>query len=153
MSDDFGDFYAASFRKVERAARAFCGDTDVAHDSTQEAFARAFARWWRVRRSEHPEAWVTRTALNLAKRHFRNASRIHPPTEGSAPSPTGERLDVLTALRSLPDRQREAIVLHYIVDMSVHSVAHAMGISDGAVKAHLSKARSALRQPLEVNDA
>ena len=77
---------------------------------------------------------------------------------GSAQRQTGEevsadRLDVLTALRSLPERQREAAVLHYIVDCPVAVVAESMGISDGAVKAHLSKAREALRRSLEVRHA
>lgn len=149
MSDDFSDFYAASFRKVEHAARAFCGDTDVAYESTQEAFARALARWQRVRRSDVPEAWVTTTALNLTKHHFRDRARVVQGPVDGAPAATGERLDVLAALRSLPERQRVATVLHYIVDLPVHSVAEAMGISDGAVKAHLHKARRALRTPLE----
>jgi RNA polymerase sigma-70 factor (ECF subfamily) len=150
VSDDFADFYAASFTKIERAARAFCGDGDVAYDSTQEAFARAFARWWRVRRTEHPEAWVTRTAVNLTKRHFKDRTRGEPTPPPTQPAATGERVDVLVALRSLPERQREAAVLHYIVDMPVIAVAHAMGLSDGAVKAHLHKARAAMRESLEV---
>jgi RNA polymerase sigma-70 factor (ECF subfamily) len=148
VSDDFGDFYASFFAKVERAARAFCGDAEVAYESTQEAFARAFARWWRVRRRDVPEAWVTTTALNLTKKHFRDRSRVVQAQHRDAPGATGERLDVLAALRSLPERQRVAVVLHYIVDLPVHSTAEAMGISDGAVKAHLHKARNALRSPL-----
>lgn len=149
MSDEFADFYAAAFPKVQRAALAFCGDDDVAHEATQEAFARAFARWRRVRRAESPEGWVTTTALNLTKRHFRDRSRAAETTPSpSSPDATGERLDMLAALRSLPERQRQAIVLHYIVDLPVHSVAEAMDVSDGAVKAHLYKGRAALRSPL-----
>ena len=154
MSDDFADFYAAAFSKVQRAALAFCGRDDVAHEATQEAFARAFARWRRIRRAESREAWVTTTALNLTKRHFSDRARATNTTQPQAiTATTGERLDVLAALRLLPERQRQAIVLHYIVDLSVHSVAEAMGLSDGAVKAHLHKGRAALRSPLEaIND-
>ena len=95
---------------------------------------------------------MTTTALNLTKRHFRDRERAGKPTPPQVmAAATSERLDVLAALRSLPERQRQAIVLHYIVDLPVHSVADAMGLSEGAVKAHLHKGRAALRSPLEAN--
>lgn len=56
-------------------------------------------------------------------------------------------------MRSLPERQRQAVVLHYLVDSPLVAVADAMGISEGAVKAHLFKARAALRGRLEVDHA
>jgi RNA polymerase sigma-70 factor (ECF subfamily) len=62
-------------------------------------------------------------------------------------------LDLLTALRSLPDRQQEAVVLHYLVDCPVTTVADLMGVSEGTVKAHLHKARAALHALLEVRHA
>ena len=133
---------------VSSAVRAFCGDADVAHEATQEAFARAFARWRRLHDSPHPQAWVTKTAINITRRHFRR--RPLPATGAPTPGPTPDRVDVLTALRSLPDRQRQAVVLHYLTDSPVAAVAEVMGVSEGAVKAHLFKARAALRRGLEV---
>jgi RNA polymerase sigma-70 factor (ECF subfamily) len=62
-------------------------------------------------------------------------------------------LDVLTALRSLPERQRQAVVLHYLLDCPVATVADLMSVSEGAVKAHLFKARATLRTLLEVRHA
>jgi RNA polymerase sigma-70 factor (ECF subfamily) len=62
-------------------------------------------------------------------------------------------VDVLAALRSLPERQRQAVVLHYLTDCPVATVAEVMGVSEGAVKAHLFKARAALRSGLEVRHA
>ena len=53
------------------------------------------------------------------------------------------------ALRALPDRQRVAVALHYLADLSVADVAAAMGISEGAVKTHLHRARSQLAVSLE----
>jgi RNA polymerase sigma-70 factor, ECF subfamily len=136
------------------AVRAFCGDGDVAHEATQEAFARAYVRWAKVSRGPFPEAWVTKTAMNVTRRHFgkRDATRL-PAIDASAPAPSGDRVDVLTALRRLPERQRQAVVLHYLTDCPVSGVADLMGLSEGAVKAHLHKGRNALRNTLEVKHA
>jgi RNA polymerase sigma factor (sigma-70 family) len=62
-------------------------------------------------------------------------------------------VDLLRALRALPVRQREAAVLFYVADLPLHAVADAMGISDGAVKSHLARAREGLRVNLEERDA
>jgi RNA polymerase sigma-70 factor, ECF subfamily len=147
----FDAFYNSAFRPVQAAVRAFCGDGDVAHEATQEAFARAYARWGRLHNSAHPQAWVTKTAINLTRRHFRRRPLY--PGDVATPGPTPDRVDVLTALRSLPDRQRQAVVLHYLSDCPVAAVAEVMGVSEGAVKAHLFKARAALRNGLEVRHA
>jgi RNA polymerase sigma factor (sigma-70 family) len=60
-----------------------------------------------------------------------------------------ERSAVVAALRHLPDRQREAIVLRYYADLSEAQIATAMGISRGAVKSHTARGMSALRAALE----
>ena len=138
-----------SFARVLGAVRAFCGDSDVAYDVTQEAFARAFSRWSRVKESAWPQAWVTITAFNLSRRHFRRLSRRLPADpDAIARGPTEDRLDILAALRSLPERQRQAAVLHYLVDCPIAMVAELMGLSEGAVKAHLFKARMGMRNAL-----
>jgi RNA polymerase sigma-70 factor (ECF subfamily) len=64
------------------------------------------------------------------------------------PSPA-ERLDVETAVRGLPQRQREVVTLFYLADLSLSEVAAVLAISDGSVKRHLSAARAALRKALE----
>jgi RNA polymerase sigma factor (sigma-70 family) len=60
-----------------------------------------------------------------------------------------ERTAVVAALRTLPPRQREALVLRYYGDLSEAQIAAAMGISRGAVKSHTARAMSALRSVLE----
>ncbi|MDQ3620515.1 MAG: sigma-70 family RNA polymerase sigma factor [Actinomycetota bacterium] len=152
--DEFADFYSASFARVSAAVRAFCGDADVAYEATQEAFARAYARWPRLKEAGWAHGWVTTTALNLSRRHFRLRARRPPPGQDtSSPGPTTDRLDVLAALRSLPERQRQAVVLHYLVDCPVATVADLMGLSEGTVKAHLHKARATLHDLLEIRHA
>ena len=149
----FEDFYAAEFDRVLNSAFAFSGDRDAATDATQEAFARAFARWRRLSRHEWVGGWVTTTALNVLRRRYRDAARSQFPVEERATHDANERIDLLRALRALPVRQREAAVLFYVADLPLHAVAEAMGVSDGAVKSHLARAREGLRVNLEERDA
>jgi RNA polymerase sigma-70 factor (ECF subfamily) len=153
-SDEFADFYLGSFDRVLAVVGAFCGDGDVAYEATQEAFARAYSRWTRLQQHTSPKGWVTTTALNLTRRHFGGRTRkaVYLQQENPA-GPNPDRVDVLAALLSLPERQRQAVVLHYFLDCSVASVADLMGVSEGAVKAHLHKARASLRLSLEVRHA
>ena len=148
----FEDFYAAEFGRVLDSAFAFSGDRDAATDATQEAFARAFARWRRLSRQEWAGAWVTTTALNVLRRRYREAARSRIPWDEKASYDAYGRVDLLRALRALPVRQREAAVLFYVADLPLHAVAEAMKISDGAVKSHLARAREALRPNLEDRD-
>jgi RNA polymerase sigma-70 factor, ECF subfamily len=149
----FEDFYAHEFDRVFDSAFAFSGDRDAATDATQEAFARAFARWRRLRRQEWAGGWVTTTALNVLRRRYRDAARSRVLVDEGTSHDAHGRVDLLRALRALPVRQREAAVLFYVADLPLHAVADAMGISDGAVKSHLARAREGMRVNLEERDA
>jgi RNA polymerase sigma-70 factor (ECF subfamily) len=149
----FEDFYAAEFDRVLNSAFAFSGDRDAATDATQEAFARAFARWRRLSRQEWAGGWVTTTALNVLRRRYQDAAKSRVPVHERASHDAHGRVDLLRALRALPVRQRKAAVLFYLADLPLHAVADAMGISDGAVKSHLARARKGLRVSLEERDA
>lgn len=148
---DFAEFYRAEFPQVYRAAFLLTSDRQAALDLAQEAFARAFARWRRLSREEWAGGWVMTTALNLAKHRGPEA----PSTNAagvSRPGPRSDRVDLVRALRFLPFRQRQALILHYVGDLPPHAVASVMGISEGTVKAHLAQGRAALRKKLEVSD-
>lgn len=149
----FEDFYAAEYDRVLASAYAFCRNRETALDATQEAFARAFARWRRLEKEEWAGAWVTTTALNALKKQMRHAppSPANPQDRAMDNYPH-HRTDLLEALRMLPARQRLAATLYYIADLPVAVVASSMGLSEGAVKAHLSRARDALRFRLEERD-
>lgn len=127
----------------------------MASDATQDAFGRAFARWARISRHPWAGGWVTTTAINLCKRELRRRGRpLETPAAGAADSgDVPGRLDVVAALARLPFRQRQAVVLFYWSDLPTAAIADLMNISDGAVRAHLTHARSALRKTLEVNHA
>ena len=63
--------------------------------------------------------------------------------------PSREVATVVAALRELPARQREAVVLRYYGNLSESDIACAMGISKGAVKSHTARAMAALRTALQ----
>jgi RNA polymerase sigma-70 factor, ECF subfamily len=148
VSLDFEDFYRAEFPRVYRASWLFARDVDNALDATQEAFGRAYSRWTRLQKEEWAAGWVISTAVNVLKRRRRRApqEQVDPPEVEAS---TSEIIDLRRALRDLPQRQRQAVVLFYVGDLSVYEVANLMGVSDGTVKAHLSQGREALRKRLE----
>jgi RNA polymerase sigma factor (sigma-70 family) len=117
----------------------------------QEALARTHLRWSRLR--ERPEGWVVTVATNLAidrhRRRRRTSSLGTEPLSLVDPH-QGERIDLARALRRLPRRQREVVVLRYLADWSELDVAIALGVSAGAVKSHASRGLAALRHHLDV---
>jgi RNA polymerase sigma-70 factor (ECF subfamily) len=144
---DFHDLYEREFGAVFRAAYLISGDRDVAQDAAQEAFARALARWRRLRSEPWAAGWVMTTALNFARRQLR-----HRPAVRATPRHEPDHvamLDLRRAIGGLPRRQQEAIALHYLLDLPVREVAQAMGCQVGTVKAHLGRARAALATVLE----
>jgi RNA polymerase sigma-70 factor, ECF subfamily len=147
----FQDLYEREFAAVFRAAYALAGDRTVAEDATQEAFARALARWRRLAGEPWAAAWVAATALNVARRALRRHA-IPPVPARHDPEPEVV-LDVRAAIRALPRRQQSAVVLYYLADLTIADVARAMGCREGTVRAHLAKARASLGRRLYAADA
>ncbi len=141
----FRELYERDFAAVFRAVYLLCGDRQLAEDATQEAFARALARWRRLHDQPWAAGWVTTTALNVARRQLRVAGPgvVAGPDAWRA-SADDERLDLHAAIRALPTRQQEAVALHYLLDLPVAQAAAAMGCDEGTVKSHLHRARAAL---------
>jgi RNA polymerase sigma-70 factor (ECF subfamily) len=135
---------------VFRAAYALCGDRELARDATQEAFARALARWRRLRGEPWAAGWVMTTALNVARRSLRGRPGSLPATP-SMPDPDA-LVDLRAAVRALPRRQQEAVVLYYLADLPIPEVAAAMGCREGTVRAHLARARTALARSLGASE-
>jgi RNA polymerase sigma-70 factor (ECF subfamily) len=154
--DDFEGWYRRVHPRVIGAVFACCGDRDVAADATDEAFARAVDRWARVSVMSSPEAWVSRVAVNSMRRRLRRRGLErrftfrHNSAEGideHVPYP-----EVWRAVRSLPERQRVAIVLRYVADLTELEVSQAMGVARGTVSALLVTARSNLSRSLQTLD-
>jgi RNA polymerase sigma-70 factor (ECF subfamily) len=149
----FEVLYEKEFAPVFRAVLMLCGDRQLAEDATQEAFARALARWRRLRSHPAPAAWVVTTALNGARRQLRRRDMGDIGRDRPTESDGAERILIHQAIRSLPPRQQEAVALHYLMDMSVADAAAAMGVDVGTVKTHLARARRALSRTLREPDA
>ncbi len=115
-----------------------------AEDVAAETMRRAHDRWDLI--EPYVRAWVVRVARNLAIDRLRTKS-----PSAAAPEPllfesdVTERVALYAVLRTLPDRQRDAIALRYLVDLSLEDVASAMGVSVGTVKQHIHRGLAALR--------
>ena len=149
---EFAEFFRASWEPCLRAVVAVAGRSQLAEDQVAEAFARAWACWPKVSRHPAPRAWVVRTALNAGASawHRRSKETALASQDVAAAGGEGTGLDaaVLTALRRLPARQREVIVLRVFLDLDIDTTARQLGIAPGTVRAHLSRAMTALRSGL-----
>ena len=148
----FDDFYRGSKDRCYRALLATVGDVALTDDLLAEAYARAWQRWSDVARHPAPEAWVVRVALNLHHDNWRSrklAGRLRP-SPPVAPPELDLDVDLLRALRALPDRQREVVVLRILLDNTNDQVAATLGIAPATVSVHLHRALGALR--LTVSD-
>lgn len=148
-TEGFEEFYTATVGRLLGALFPVTGDLHEAEEVVQEAYARASTRWARLRDYDVPEAWVRRVAMNLAtdhartlRRHAKALLRIGPPLEASEASV--ETLVLVEALRTLPVRQRQAIVLHHLVGLPVEEVAQTLRAPTGTVKSLLARGRRAL---------
>jgi RNA polymerase sigma factor (sigma-70 family) len=149
---EFAEFFQASWEPCLRAVAASTGSLQLAEDQVAEAFARAWLSWRKVRRHPAPRAWVVRTALNTGATWWRRRLRELPLAahDTAAPGDVDGGLDaaLLTALRHLPDRQREVIALRAFLDLDTDTIAAHLGIAPGTVRVHLSRAVAALRHEL-----
>src|SRR3989442_13240683 len=150
VDQEFRELYEAEFESVFRTAYLFCGDRDLAEEATQEAFARALERWNRLRGQSWAAGWVVTTTYNVIHRRLRREAA---PVEALRPICVDEtdvelELEVRRAVRALPLREQQAVVLFYFADRPVEEVAQLMGCHNGTVKVHLARARQALSRTL-----
>ncbi len=149
----FAEFFRESWEPCLKAVAASTGDMQLAEEHVADAFAQAWASWRKVSRHPAPRAWVVRTALNAGVSRWRRRAREVPLVghDVTAPGGIGTGLDavLLAALRRLPERQREVIVLRVILDLDIETTARQLEIAPGTVRAHLSRAVTALRNELD----
>lgn len=158
-SEDFTAFYQQHRDPCFRAVLATVADRHLAEELTAEAFARAWGHWRRVRKHPAPAAWVVRTALNTHVSWWRRRRR-EVAWDAAGAADQGQADDDATAvdpairdaLRKLPTRQREVVVLRVFLDLDTRSTAAALGVAPGTVQAHLHRALKALRAELEETD-
>lgn len=144
--DEFSAFVAAMEPRLRRALVGWCGVND-ARDATAEALAWAWENWETASALENPGGYLYR----VAQSKFRSAKQGHLPAPVQLGVPEVEP-GLVPALQKLPDQQRTAIWLVHGCGWSYADCADAMRISASAVGTHVSRALTALREALEVDD-
>ena len=142
---DFDEFFGAHHDALLRMCWAVTLDREAARDIAQEAMCRAYERWDQLSGS-NPAAWCHTVALNLVRsrwRRHRTAQRTVLTLRSSEDMVVSDP-DLVAALRSLSGRQREAVVLHHLLDLDVAACAARMEISESSVKVHLQRGRAQL---------
>jgi RNA polymerase sigma-70 factor (sigma-E family) len=148
--------YQAHALSLARLALVMLGDADAAQDVVQDAFLGLYRRWDKLASPEAAPAYLRSSVLNGCRTVLKRRSRpvIRPagePLESAetAVLHTEEQRAVLAAIRRLPARQREALVLRYYLDMTEDQAARAMGVSRGTVKSATSRAIAAVGRMLK----
>lgn len=151
------NLYAAHWRSLVRLAALLMGETASAEEVVADAFVALHRRWGRLQDPQAAFGYLRTSVVNgsrSVRRHRDVEVRYRQP---SAPAPAGpeesavqadEDARVMAALRRLPRRQQEVLVLRYYAEASEAEIAEALGISRGAVKSHASRGVRALRDAL-----
>ena len=145
--------YEMHYRSLVRLAALLVSDLATAEDIVQESFAAVLGRRHTLPDADAALCYLRRSVV----RHSRSAPRFQLAASPRAPDlpsdgpeaggPLGGSA-VVSALRALPVRQREVLVLRYFVELTEAEVASATGISMAAVRSHAARAMSALRAEL-----
>jgi RNA polymerase sigma-70 factor (sigma-E family) len=149
--------YAAHWRGLVRLAVLLLRDQGAAEEVVQDAFVAMHGRWRSLREPDKALAYLRKTVVNRSRSALRHrgveeryvARQRHVLSLADAADTPAlvsvRRSAVLDALRALPTRQREVLVLRHYVELSEIEIAETLGISRGSVKAHASRGSAALR--------
>ena len=151
--------YTTHYRSLVRLAVLLVRDVATAEEVVQDSFIAMHGAWRRLRDTEKALSYLRQSVVNRSRSVLRHRMVVDKNAPKPAPDmPSAEqgaislleRSAVIAALRTLPPRQREALVLKYYGDLSEAQIATAMGISRGAVKSHTARGVAALRVVLEL---
>jgi len=151
---EFLDFFADQFWPLRRVGFLLTGDWDQAEELAQEAMARTFAAWSRVRGYDRPAAYARKVLVNRHRSLLRRAvvearhALTSRPQHWHEPDFGGDDLVLWQALQRLPARQRMAIVLRYYLDLPEADVARLLGVPVGTVKSLVHRGLARLREQL-----
>jgi RNA polymerase sigma-70 factor (ECF subfamily) len=157
---DIESFCRAEHPRLVQAMTLYTGSPDLAFELTQEALARAHRDWSRVSGMDAPGAWVHRVAINLANSQWRRRRYERLAGERAATRPAvapdqhssleDGAIEVRRALARLPPRQREAVVLRFLLDLSIDETARHMHCAAGTVRALTAQGIARLRDSPEL---
>lgn len=146
---------------VLNVARRMVGDPEAAEDVAQEAFIKAYRQLRRFRGEASFATWLCSITVNEARGYLRGQKRRQARwgkqrdavAVSSGPERPNERTEpLLELMQQLPEKQRTALSLFYLKELSVDEIAKAAGVPTGTVKAWLSRGRERLRQLAEERD-
>ncbi|MFP3964142.1 sigma-70 family RNA polymerase sigma factor [Actinomadura fulvescens] len=162
MDDQAREFFVNMRPRLVGSLTMIHGDQYVAEEIAQEAFARVWSHWGKVRGLDGgaAAAWTFRVAINLGRSRVRRriAERKALARTGSFAAHShvdpdaADAVAVRGAVAALPVRQRTALALRYYADLPVAEVAELMGCAPGTVKALTSQAIAGLRKQLDVTE-
>ncbi|HVZ84409.1 MAG TPA: sigma-70 family RNA polymerase sigma factor [Terracidiphilus sp.] len=165
-AEEFAQLVTSHRPQIYRFLLASTRDPDLAETLTQECFLKAHRNWASFRGDSTAMTWLMRIAINLQKDHWRNRraqfwrltrTNAVDAAEASDWLPSGEssqeqRLlaqervkQVWRAVDTLSERQRTVFLLRFVEELELSEIAQATGLSEGTVKAHLSRALMRVR--------
>src|SRR3984885_8467799 len=168
-AQEFSHVVSAHRQQIFRFLLASTRDVDLAETLTQECFLKAHRNWGSFRGDSSAMTWLMRIAINLQKDHWRNRrvqfwrqtrTNAVDLDEASDWLPSGESsqeqqllarervAQVWSAVEGLSERQRTVFLLRYVEELELSEIARATGLSEGTVKAHLSRALARVRTEL-----
>ncbi len=154
-AETFDQYYRRDYRKLLGLAFVLTGSQGPAEDLCQEALTEAHRKWSKISGYDRPDAWVRRVMVNKSSsraRKLRSEARamLRVGTRAAVVAEPNERtLEVWEAVRQLPERQAQAIALHYWDDLPRADIADVLGCSAETVKTHLQRGRASLADQLE----
>jgi RNA polymerase sigma-70 factor, ECF subfamily len=140
-------------KKVYRIAFGILRSTHDADDAVQDVFIRAYRYLPSLDLTRSFEGWLMGIAMNQA-RTLRSRRRVPTgdtariPVQENAPRDAEMQTSALQAVSALPEKQREAMLLHLNTDLTTQEIGEILGCSKGAAGVHLHRARAALRKAL-----
>jgi RNA polymerase sigma-70 factor (sigma-E family) len=153
--DEFTDFVVDHGARLLRTACLLTGDAHLGEDLLQTALGKAYGSWPKVRRADHPVAYVRRLMVNTHLSWLRRLTNTERVLETFPDRPTGdfqsahaESDEMRSALLGLSPRVRTALVLRYFDDLSENETAALMGCSRSTVNNHVTRGLAALRSQL-----
>jgi RNA polymerase sigma-70 factor (sigma-E family) len=150
----FEEYVAARGAALVRFATLLTGDDHRAQDLAQEALAKAYLSWRRIRRTDRPDVYVRRLLVNADRSWWRRRSSREVPVDrtrdpvavGDIGQDAGERDAMWRLILRLSERQRAVIVLRYYEDLDDNTIAEILNCSAVTVRTHAMRALAALRE-------
>lgn len=149
--------YESHALSLTRLAYVMLGDRAAAEDVVQEAFLGLYRRWGNLRDTATAPGYLRTSVMNGCRMVLRFRARHDGRPAGELPWESAEATalvseeyrQLLQAIRSLPPRQREALVLRYYLELTEEETARSMGVRRGTVKSATSRALAALGQRMQ----